>query len=508
MSDLLSGISNLTKQISNNIPYQIKKLGESVHTMVMNYTEAENLVYEATNEDPWGPTGPQMKEIANYTFQYDGFHQVTNLLWKRMLEDNKNAWRRVYKSLTLLNHLLFHGSERVIGSARDHMFQMRSLEQYKYIDERGRDQGLNVRHRVKVILELLNDDDKLRAQRKKMKSDNKDRYQGFTSDDIRMGRGGAYNSSSVNSYSDEWRDENSDSYKNRSSYEDSSREDYSTKEVNSFQFPDETRRGSASPELGFRQDPVPDDDFGDFAAARSVSQATSTAQTAGVARAGAIHIPTLRPPVSSGSVLPDAKSPASVDLLGLGSPDPASSSIPPLDLFAASPAVRPPRPSGDGMQSPAKPILTADFFSTSSPSQIISDSAFIADWTSAPSVAKCTASPPQPNFDAFASLAPISPAVSTPLSTPAHNSSGIDDMLNTLSFSSSGFAHGDSPGKSASSHEEKSLKQTKIGRTWAGTTGLIDLDNLASKNTPVKQGLSLNQMQSKKQGSNPTAGLW
>lgn len=47
---------------------------------------------------------------------------------------------------------------------------------------------------MKVILELLNDDDKLRAQRKKMKSDNKDRYQGFTSDDIRMGRGGAYNS--------------------------------------------------------------------------------------------------------------------------------------------------------------------------------------------------------------------------------------------------------------------------------------------------------------------------
>ncbi|KAK6059688.1 ENTH domain protein [Cooperia oncophora] len=67
------------------------------HTIVMNYTEAENLVYEATNEDPWGPTGPQMKEIANYTFQYDSFYQVTNLLWKRMLEDNKSAWRRVYK---------------------------------------------------------------------------------------------------------------------------------------------------------------------------------------------------------------------------------------------------------------------------------------------------------------------------------------------------------------------------------------------------------------------------
>ncbi|KAL6722446.1 hypothetical protein Aduo_017571 [Ancylostoma duodenale] len=280
MSELLSGISNLTKQISNNIPYQIKKLGESVHTMVMNYTEAENLVYEATNEDPWGPTGPQMKEIANYTFQYEGFHQVMNLLWKRMLEDNKTAWRRVYKSLTLLNHLLFHGSERVIGNARDHTFQMRVLEHYKYVDDRGRDQGLNVRHRVKLILELLGDDDKLRAQRKKVKSDNKDRYQGYTSEDIRMGRGGSYNSSSVGGFDDEWDDGANQRHKKNTSYGDY-REDYAAKEVNSFQFPEEARRGSISPELGFRQDPISDDDFGDFATARSNPQPVPTARTAG-----------------------------------------------------------------------------------------------------------------------------------------------------------------------------------------------------------------------------------
>ncbi|VDM63940.1 unnamed protein product [Angiostrongylus costaricensis] len=210
MSDFLSGISNLTKQISSNIPYQIKKLGESVHTMVMNYTEAENIVYEATNEDPWGPTGPQMKEIANCTFQYDGFNQVTNLLWKRMLEDNKTAWRRVYKVV-------------LFDSSADHFA---SLDRFR---SRFGFNSLSVlcfnpvRHRVKTILELLGDDDKLRAQRKKVKSDNKDRYQGYTSEDIRMGRAAPY-------------------------------DDYSSKEVNSFQFPDETRRGSVSPELGFRQD--------------------------------------------------------------------------------------------------------------------------------------------------------------------------------------------------------------------------------------------------------------
>ncbi|VDM75435.1 unnamed protein product [Strongylus vulgaris] len=352
MSDLLSGISNLTKQISNSIPYQIKKLGESVHTMVMNYTEAENLVYEATNEDPWGPTGPQMKEIANYTFQYEGFHQVMNLLWKRMLEDNKTAWRRVYKSLTLLNHLLLHGSERVIGSARDHSFQMRVLEQYKYVDDHGRDQGLNgeffsfslknnlIRHRVKLILELLGDDDKLRAQRRKVKSDNKDRYQGYTSEDIRMGRGGSYSSSSMHGFGDDWKDDTNSSYKRKSSFEDN-REDYSVKEVNSFQFPEEARRGSVSPELGFRQDPVPDDDFGDFATARSIPQQTSAVQRTGSNEVAAAHIPVIRPPepVSASKIVGANTSSTSFDLLGL---DVSSANLSTSVDFFGDPVKNPP----------------------------------------------------------------------------------------------------------------------------------------------------------------------
>lgn len=48
-----------------------------------------------------------------------------------------------FQSLTLLHYLLKNGSERVISNARDHLFEMRSLESYKYIDEKGKDQGLN-----------------------------------------------------------------------------------------------------------------------------------------------------------------------------------------------------------------------------------------------------------------------------------------------------------------------------------------------------------------------------
>jgi len=65
--------------------------------VVMNYTEVEAKVREATNEEAWGPTGSQMQELAQYTFTYEHFPEVMSMLWRRMLFDNKGSWRRVYK---------------------------------------------------------------------------------------------------------------------------------------------------------------------------------------------------------------------------------------------------------------------------------------------------------------------------------------------------------------------------------------------------------------------------
>lgn len=65
--------------------------------MVMNYTEVEGKVREATNDEAWGPTGPLMQELAHATFTYEHFPEVMSMLWKRMLQDNKTNWRRTYK---------------------------------------------------------------------------------------------------------------------------------------------------------------------------------------------------------------------------------------------------------------------------------------------------------------------------------------------------------------------------------------------------------------------------
>ncbi|KAK1883253.1 Clathrin interactor 1 [Dissostichus eleginoides] len=153
----------------------------------MNYSEIESKVREATNDDPWGPSGQLMGEIAKSTFMYEQFPEVMNMLWTRMLKDNKKNWRRVYKALLLLAYLIRNGSERVVTSAREHIYDLRSLENYHLIDESGKDQGINVRQKVKEMVEFVQDDDRLREERKKAKK-NKDKYIGVSCDTNELDR--------------------------------------------------------------------------------------------------------------------------------------------------------------------------------------------------------------------------------------------------------------------------------------------------------------------------------
>ncbi|PAV86520.1 hypothetical protein WR25_24253 isoform A [Diploscapter pachys] len=551
MSDLFSGIANVAKQVTSNIStYEIRKLKDKAMGLVSNFSEAEGLVFEATNEDPWGPTGPQMKEIAHLTYQYDLFYQVMLMLWKRMLEDNKHAWRRVYKSLTLLNYLLQHGSERGIADAKDHIYQMRSLEHYKLIDEKGKDQGVNIRHRAKIILDLLGDEDKLRAERLKAKGDNKDRYQGFTPDEIKMGRGGAYdgNGSSKSSSSD-WR-----SNKRRDSFEDD-KVDYSAKECNDFQFPDAARRGSLSPELGFRNEPSSntnsqmedDDGFGDFASARSAAKPKSGGLNFKIATTA----PPIAPPPSSGGIFPrqSQTSPqAQFDLLsGFEGPTPAASAEPAADtdFFSSNQApqvntaklTRPPRPPSGGSAAaagdldifgssaqPPAAVLSPPSATANSASLISTDDLFgsvatpqnqtangtanlIDDWSgfnSGVPAANFSLAPPQQQSTGFADFSgsvlssnPLQ-ATSPNQNTPTDNLTDLFGNMGPISPVQVEQNNMSNQSSTVNSDPKASNSKANIGSTWAGTSGLIDFDNLASKPTNTKQSLTLNQMQAMK----------
>ncbi|GAA28512.2 clathrin interactor 1 [Clonorchis sinensis] len=146
--------------------------------MVMNFSEVEMKVREATSDEPWGPHGQLMMQIADYTFTHNTYLEVMCTLWRRLYPENSRNWRRVYKSLVLLDFLLKNGSENVAAGAREHIYDIRTLESFQFIDDNGKDQGINVRIKVQEVINLIQDSDKLKAERAKAKG-NRNLYIGY-----------------------------------------------------------------------------------------------------------------------------------------------------------------------------------------------------------------------------------------------------------------------------------------------------------------------------------------
>ncbi|KAI5865675.1 ENTH-domain-containing protein [Durotheca rogersii] len=169
--------NSLKDQVTNLTLYDLKAGVRKVQNAVMNYTEMEAKVREATNNEPWGASSTLMQEIANGTFNYQTLNEIMPMIYRRFTEKSAEEWRQIYKSLQLLEFLIKHGSERVIDDARGHIPLLKMLRQFHYIDNNGKDQGINVRNRAKELADLLGDVERIRGERKKARA-NKAKYTG------------------------------------------------------------------------------------------------------------------------------------------------------------------------------------------------------------------------------------------------------------------------------------------------------------------------------------------
>ncbi|KAI9357543.1 hypothetical protein BD770DRAFT_420123 [Pilaira anomala] len=141
----------------------------------------EAKVHDATNNEAWGASSTVMQEIAQATFNYQYFNEIMPTIYKRFTEKEAKYWRQIYKSLVLLEYLVKNGSERVVDDARSHVSMIKMMKNFHYVDEKGKDQGINVRSRAKELAELLGDVDAIKAERKKAKK-NRNKYTGVGSD--------------------------------------------------------------------------------------------------------------------------------------------------------------------------------------------------------------------------------------------------------------------------------------------------------------------------------------
>jgi epsin len=140
-------------------------LRRQVKNMVKNYSEAEVKVREATSNDPWGPSSTLMSEISDLTYNIVALGEVMRMIWKRLNDHGKN-WRHVYKSLVLLDYLIKNGNEKVAQQCKEHIVAIQTLKDFQYMDEQ-KDQGASVREKAKQLVNLLRDDERLKAERAK-----------------------------------------------------------------------------------------------------------------------------------------------------------------------------------------------------------------------------------------------------------------------------------------------------------------------------------------------------
>ncbi|PVH79454.1 hypothetical protein DL98DRAFT_460994 [Cadophora sp. DSE1049] len=121
MSKVLRGFKNVTK----------------------GYSTAQVKVRHATSNDPQGPSGSEMSEIAQMTFNSSNeFYDIMDMLEKRLNDEGKN-WRHVFKSLKVLDYVLHEGSGLVVTWAQKNIHLINVLREFRYIDRYGSDHSRN-----------------------------------------------------------------------------------------------------------------------------------------------------------------------------------------------------------------------------------------------------------------------------------------------------------------------------------------------------------------------------
>ncbi|KAG5002404.1 hypothetical protein JHK87_023476 [Glycine soja] len=179
----------------------VRDLKREVNKKVLKVPGIEQKVLDATSNEPWGPHGSLLADIAQATRNPHEYQMIMSVIWKRINDTGKN-WRHVYKALTVLEYLVAHGSERVIDEIREHAYQISTLSDFQYIDSSGRDQGNNVRKKSQSLVVLVNDKERIIEVRQKAAA-NRDKFRNSTAGG--MYRPGSYSSSGA--YGDRYDDD-------------------------------------------------------------------------------------------------------------------------------------------------------------------------------------------------------------------------------------------------------------------------------------------------------------
>ncbi|KAK3951426.1 epsin-3 [Pseudoneurospora amorphoporcata] len=486
--------NSLKDTVSNLTLYDIKAGVRKVQNAVMNYTEMEAKVREATNNEPWGASSTLMQEVADGTFNYATLNEIMPMIYRRFTEKSAEEWRQIYKALQLLEYLIKHGSERVVDDARSHLTLLKMLRQFHFIDQNGKDQGVNVRNRAKELTELLGDVERIRAERKKARA-NKGKFTGISG-------GMSFSSGSSGRYG---------GFGNTSSGGGGSSSTYGG--YSGGVYGDGGGYGGQSSNYDFRETQARADQFEEYdagdlddeASSRTAARTTrSTTERAGVKK-------------TTASVEPPKKKEPEIDLFSFD--EPAAPSIPAAPLTAAP-------SNGSGLAALAGGANADDdefddFVSAAPAAQPAAAIPPIAPLSTGTQFAapQPVSAPQQANLSGMVALSSISPPPPNSTTTPAANFSAFSTPLSPVSQAPrpTGYQAGQpnyftpvqlqtqSTGSSLSGAKATSSAASKpaaggdaFGALWSQASVGI------KKSTPTTKGPAIGQLAKEKSA----AGIW
>ncbi|CAO3596443.1 unnamed protein product [Absidia cylindrospora] len=142
-----------------------KGVVRSLKNFTKGFSDVQIKVREATSNNAWGPSGTLMNQIAQLTYNQHDFIEVMDMIDRRLNDKGKN-WRHVFKALLLLDYCLHVGSENVVLYAKENAYVVKTLREFQHVEENGKDVGANIRQKAKDIANLLQDDNRLRDERR------------------------------------------------------------------------------------------------------------------------------------------------------------------------------------------------------------------------------------------------------------------------------------------------------------------------------------------------------
>jgi ENTH domain len=174
----------------------IKKAVASLKDRITR-TPLERTILEVCSDENWGCSNTMLHEIAERTFNHEDRLLIMKNVWE-LLKSPSKEWRRIYKVLNLIEHLLKFGSGACMHEIQDEAFKIRMLQDFSF-RESGEEKGIGVRDKSKYLTSLLADRKLLEEEREKAKK-TWSKFSGISSENNYGRNDSSYRSDPYDSY--------------------------------------------------------------------------------------------------------------------------------------------------------------------------------------------------------------------------------------------------------------------------------------------------------------------